>query len=296
MPKRRLYLIVAVSVLVAALALVTREREPEYGGKKLSEWVMDYGKYSTGYSARMASSSPPQDADEAMRHIGTIAIPHLLKWLRYEPPTWRKDLANQLFRLAPTRGRDALIERIIRPTLEPDNQEIRANGASIALERLGSEADGAIPSLARLVNDTKAPASAWRAADLLMELHSLPSTLALLTNNSEKIRDAADLYLANWAEGGYSLGPDAFAAAPILNNLLEHTNASTAHEAAIMLMRLAAEGERPVPANPVVHAIGLCEHSLVGSTAYVLFFKLCENADPAIRIAASNACLTVEGL
>jgi len=286
--RRRLFaILLGVGVLAGIIAVVRHEREPKYRGKKLSEWVMEYDKHDTYLE-------PTPEVDDAIRHMGTYAIPHLLKWLRYEPPTWRKDLANQLFRLAPTRARDALIERITRPTLEPDNQEIRARGAAVALAKLGSKAYRGIPSIVRLANDTNAPASAWRAADVLMELHSLPYTLALLTNTSAKIRDAADDYIESWAGNGYAFGPDAIAAVPSLNHLLDDTNASVASAAAILLMRLAVEGERPVPADSLVHAIGSFDHSLIGSDEWMLFGELSTNADPAVSGAASNACWKIE--
>src|SRR5229473_8685860 len=47
MRKRRVYLILGVVGVVLAgvlVAVFSREREPEYGGKRLSEWVEDYGK------------------------------------------------------------------------------------------------------------------------------------------------------------------------------------------------------------------------------------------------------------
>lgn len=48
--KRRYYLVLLlVAVLVVGLVMLfNREREPEYGGKKLSEWVEEYAPLMRG--------------------------------------------------------------------------------------------------------------------------------------------------------------------------------------------------------------------------------------------------------
>jgi len=89
MRKRRIYLgVVGVVVLVGVLVVALRpEREPEYGGKKLSEWVdtiwkpMPEGtRDELSYSIRRFDETPV-----AMRTMGTNAVPYLLKWTQYEP-------------------------------------------------------------------------------------------------------------------------------------------------------------------------------------------------------------------
>jgi hypothetical protein len=80
MRRRGGYLILGVLVLAGVLvALSKREREPEYGGKRLSEWVLALPPSPTGGT----------DAELALRSIGTNAVPFLLKWIDYEPAAWR---------------------------------------------------------------------------------------------------------------------------------------------------------------------------------------------------------------
>src|SRR5436190_11030189 len=88
MRKRRVYVVLlAAGVLVVVGLLVCgvfREREPEYGGKRLSEWVEVY--------VIPERSVPPvrvEEIDDAIRHVGTNALPYLLRWMRYEPPLLR---------------------------------------------------------------------------------------------------------------------------------------------------------------------------------------------------------------
>src|SRR5438876_9254302 len=93
MRKRRFYLLlIAALVLIGVLvAVLSGSREPEYGGRKLSEWVEDYspGNLSSLVQTKDASRKL---AKEAIHRIGTNALPWLLEWIRYEPPLWRRKL------------------------------------------------------------------------------------------------------------------------------------------------------------------------------------------------------------
>src|SRR5260221_13991205 len=84
MRKRRVYLIFwVVGVLLAGtlVAVFTRVREPEYGGKRLSEWAEELP---------WNPEEKPSEAEDAIRSIGTNGIPYLLAWIAYEPPIWRQ--------------------------------------------------------------------------------------------------------------------------------------------------------------------------------------------------------------
>src|SRR5205814_876817 len=97
--KRWIYLIGAVGVAAGVLAVIFRpEREPEYGGKRLSEWVDLIWKPKPkgitderSYSIRRFDETPV-----AVRSMGTNALPHLLKWSRYEPRSWQGELYRTL--------------------------------------------------------------------------------------------------------------------------------------------------------------------------------------------------------
>src|SRR5437879_1390641 len=89
--RRRLLLLAgcALSGLVLFLLLTNREREPEYKGKMLSEWLLQYERQFRidGYSAKA------REAEDAVRHIGTNAVPCLVKWTRYERPRWKEKVS-----------------------------------------------------------------------------------------------------------------------------------------------------------------------------------------------------------
>src|SRR5713101_6945786 len=90
MRRRLVYLILGLVLLAGVLvAVFRREREPEYGGKRLSEWVM-----VIGHSDPATGSIQRAEAADAIRKIGTNAFPYLLKWISYETPAWKAGFAR----------------------------------------------------------------------------------------------------------------------------------------------------------------------------------------------------------
>jgi len=97
MRKRWIWVILGVAVLsVAVLAVATREREPEYGGKKLSEWAK---MYVDGLDDLPNGSNQTRQAAEAIREIGTTSVPYLAKWKAYAPPGWQTAAEQRLSRI-----------------------------------------------------------------------------------------------------------------------------------------------------------------------------------------------------
>jgi len=88
MPKRSILLIgipVAAVTIIAVLALVLWPKpEPEHGGKKLSECVIQLAKPTTMGETRSAK--------EAITQMGTNALPYLIQWVGYETPTWKRQV------------------------------------------------------------------------------------------------------------------------------------------------------------------------------------------------------------
>ena len=69
-------------VVLIAVAVWPGPKEPEYQGKKLSEWLAIYDGTNTTVVAK-------DQAAEAVRQIGTNAVPWLIK---YERPVYRQEL------------------------------------------------------------------------------------------------------------------------------------------------------------------------------------------------------------
>src|SRR5947208_5523038 len=99
----------ASAALIAMLAFPT-EREPAYGGKKLREWLNLYVQSPDRFT-------DGQEAAEAVRHIGTNALPWLLKWTNYEPPGWKMMLLTNAPAAARRPGyfRSAYLRLLNRP-------------------------------------------------------------------------------------------------------------------------------------------------------------------------------------
>ena len=124
----------ALPLLVALFLGRPWEREPRYQGRPLSYWL--------------AHNNDPK-VEAALDHIGTNALPFLLKWIRYERPHWR----NVLFEKAPSSLEKFTIS----------GAELRANASGVAIAYLGTNAAAALPELTTLARDTNAPETAIRA-------------------------------------------------------------------------------------------------------------------------------------
>jgi len=77
---QRTIMVVIFAMLLSTVVLTCcSSREPSYEGKPLSAWLLEYDKFDEAYEP----SAPPQPwPHDAVRHMGTNAIPWLLKSLR----------------------------------------------------------------------------------------------------------------------------------------------------------------------------------------------------------------------
>ena len=117
-----------------AILIWPREREPEYGGLTVSDWI-----------AHAAATQHNRDFLAAIKNIGTNAIPPLIRKIRYEKPRWRMWL-------------DGFISKTPKPLraipgvnrLSTDKAERAAIAATFGFLALGSNADSALPELNQL--------------------------------------------------------------------------------------------------------------------------------------------------
>jgi hypothetical protein len=152
--RRRVFIIVSgcVTALVAALLLWPHEREPEYNGATLSTWLSRCG--STNLEESLA-------AGDAIRHMGTNALPLLLRWIQHEPG-WRDSLGKKILKWPVVGGRPDVQRLICGET------QHRADTAVTAFKILGLEARPALPELRRLAHNSQAPQTANRATECLI--------------------------------------------------------------------------------------------------------------------------------
>jgi len=154
MKRRRLLRILLASVASITLAFFIwpREREPEYNGIPLSKWLERCG--STNQAESLAAVA-------AIRHIGTNALPFLIRWIQYEPG-WKDTLGRKILGWPVLGGRRDVQKLIWNMT------QYRAITAVNGFRILGSEANPALPELQRLADNAKAPETAIRATQCLI--------------------------------------------------------------------------------------------------------------------------------
>ncbi len=155
----------AIAFAAFRLAHHTEPTEPTYDGQPLSYWV------------QRLHTEQNEIAMDAVRHIGTNALPSLLEWIRYnpEPPAWRVKMVTALPWL-PQR-----VQRFIRGRIDA-RSELLCNAAPYAFGALGTNAAAAIPELTALVLNTYKPARARNAAQALGSIgmtNALPALISV---------------------------------------------------------------------------------------------------------------------
>jgi hypothetical protein len=141
--------LIGVVVLIASLS---RPKEPEYQGKKLSWWVGNLYQQNVVAGA----VKPNAAAATAIQVIGTNAVPCLVRWINYDMPSWQTRLVN---RNVP----DPLLRLLLR-------REIRARDATVALTFLGDAAIPAVPYLGRRLDSTAPDGKRKHVGDALLRL------------------------------------------------------------------------------------------------------------------------------
>src|SRR5260370_3212437 len=189
--RRRGVVLVVVGCLVLPSVVVVvwpREREPRYNGRTLSEWISRY--YLNGSKNNYeAKQSAAEEADAAVRQIGTNALDWLVKWISYDPPSWKLRVRVLLSKLP------ACISSFLS-----EGAESRAVYAMLSFGVLQEAASPAVPDLMKLVGDTNTPASVVsRAANALSFIGqpALDPELAFLADTNRPNRRYLTTGMAN---------------------------------------------------------------------------------------------------
>jgi len=287
MRRRLLVLFAAAFVLMlGAVAFVSlrREREPEYQGRKLSEWIERYG--SPHIVMFPKGSQPPDEDLAAIRHIGTNAIPLLIKWSLYREPGWQTWLEQKL--------PDAVVERLHLV----DDTERRSRG-QLGFSALGDAATPAIPSLSAIIDDpARGPEERQFAVAALCCIgrEGVPALLQTMRNNGPTgfLTSCAIFHLCYVED----LGTNREEAGELLRAYVSGTNAGIACDAANLLGVHRLQPALSVPAlatqldkSPFVitAANALAQFGPDAKAALPKLAPWLTNSDVQVRHAATNA-------
>lgn len=191
--RKRIKVLVLFSLgcIAVVLALVPSEREPTYQGRTLSEWIQQAGPPWDRSATRTALLR------DALLHMGTNVFPTLVKWVSYQPPSWRKSL-NPLFARYPALRRSKVMDSLFY-TAERRSEQARA-----AFWALTTNGAPALPALACLSANTNNPDASMFASIcafyILLDANSNSAFLTTaLTYPDPFIRRAATNALNNLA-------------------------------------------------------------------------------------------------
>jgi hypothetical protein len=183
--KRRILLAAIVVVAMGVLTwFLIRPREPVYDGKPLSVWLQRYGdlNYDT-----VSEQLWHREADEAVRKIGTNALPLLLELLE------AKDSKFKL-KMKEIAGKQSIVK------FHFTTAETRQRMALEAFRVLGPAAKPAIPELAEIL--VREPTMAAPALSAIGPESIGTLTNALASTNGE-IRIAVVIVLEQYADKVY---------------------------------------------------------------------------------------------
>jgi hypothetical protein len=276
--KRRVALLITActAVLIGLCALIVVHREPTYGGHPLSYWIRRYND----------PTSDRVHAEEAIQHIGTNAIPYLLRWMEYQPSGWRVWLAN-LYDPEFGRGWTWIPRWAVR-----NDAASRAGEAMVAFHALGPTASAAVPQLGRLARDPKQHGSGTIALagigpPAIGELVAILSDTTISPNiRFEATRELNELVYGPAVMGRLGTNGNQ-AVLPLIRNLSD-VDQFVASEAAATLGVLKLQPTSAVPALTLALSNTNALVRASSAKALGLFSRPARSAVPALQTAMGD--------
>ena len=312
---------VAITLLsIAALGVVVwiflsaRESEPVYQGKPLRYWLT---LYTHGYSP----SNPGDQADRAVREIGTNAIPTLLEMLQEKDSPlklkWRALLEKQDFIQPPQRASSrnyqagmafrtlgAIGSNAVPALAQIYRRKISFDSQDGALMALGGNGPAALPVAAPVLLDAVTNsdnALRLRAVTTIGEVHGQPEVFVPALIHA--LKDSNGVVMIYAVRALIAYGPDAKPAVPAVAAFLNDPGSSVHREAANALKAI-----DPVAAMPAfigalknsnrdvrLNAVqALARYGPDGKAAVPALVGLLNDPDPFVRREAAFALKTID--
>jgi HEAT repeat protein len=215
---------------ICLVAIWPSEREPQYNGKKLSEWLA-------------LQNDRPEEADVAVRAIGTNALPILIKWAEFQVPVWRLRLLKLYPKFPSLFFRSSIVRFIAN-----DKQQVRAYNSVFGFQVLGTNASSAAPELVRFLTDKRNQGRETAALALAYVggPDSLPALLAAVQDKTTP--DMQRALVARAISHLNYRGPDLSNAVPVMIACLQETNQFVPSLAATALGTFLLQPAQSVPA------------------------------------------------
>ncbi|MDB6024652.1 MAG: putative domain containing protein [Verrucomicrobiales bacterium] len=232
----RIAALVVLSVALIILWLRSKSNEPSYHGRSLSQWLdqLDDGTAQWGvqWSTLPKKTAEQLEAAEAIRAIGTNAIPSLLKGL-YVTDSFFYDKKEELLDyLKSTR------EHLMSPA------QLTRWKSALALEALGPLAEPSAPELEKiLITENSMTGSGKEAAYVLGGMG--PKGISILTNAVQAGTDWA-VTCALWSLGQHPTRATNLIS--FLAALTAHTNLNYAYSSIWVLGEIHGHPRKVVPA------------------------------------------------
>lgn len=232
--------------------LLSRPNQPTYQGIPLESWVeMYHNPYKQELARGMSPLMRLRHAREAIKHIGTNAVPCLLERLCETRSTWKEAAARRLAFALSKAPRQmvpyqwyAAVERYA--TQLEDRARDRPLQYCEAFAALEGEATPFIPRLMEIANNTRSPRKANDAALALgyIGTNAIPALIQLLNTPGHPCRDTVVQVFADFSTITDHAGP----AVPALVQCLDDNNTGTIYLAARALAQIETDSPDVVPA------------------------------------------------
>ena len=243
--KRRIVFVVLGACALLAVATVAfwpEPKEPEYQGKKLSEWAEIY---RTSFNPVPGEEEPPKDSAErreavqAAHYAQAKLLPRAVDMIRYEKPEWKT--AVEHFMEVRLNVRSWCPNFIWFPFYEDKGED-----NMVYFEMLGPDASPAVPELAHVMSHAESSRVRERAMFALSCIgkEGLGPLMAVLGDSENPDRRRVVYALLDMRRRG----GDPSSAVPLLVRRLKDPDPNVCSAAAMILGELGLEPDIAIPA------------------------------------------------